>query len=157
MMLPALPLLGGCQCGAIRYEVRARPFTVYACHCTDCQKRAGAAFCMGMPVARESFAVTLGETLRAERPMPSGAMTTHNLCPVCHVRTHSEPGRTPAIVNVRPGTLDDTKWLTPVAQIWTKSAQPWALIPQIVSYKENPPNFDAMLAAFAKAWPTDAQ
>jgi hypothetical protein len=58
---------------------------------------------------------------------------------------------------VRPGTLDDTKWLTPVAQIWTKSAQPWALIPQILSYEGNPPNFDDMLTAFAKVWPTDAQ
>ena len=36
LMAPKLPLAGGCLCGAVRYEVRARPFFVYMCHCTDC-------------------------------------------------------------------------------------------------------------------------
>ncbi len=28
-------------------------------------------------------------------------------------------------MNTRAGTLDDTRWLVPVAQIYMKSAQPW--------------------------------
>ncbi|BAY36106.1 glutathione-dependent formaldehyde-activating GFA [Nostoc sp. NIES-2111] len=27
---------GGCQCGQIRYEIRAEPLTLYVCHCKEC-------------------------------------------------------------------------------------------------------------------------
>ena len=32
------PQRGGCQCGAIRYEISGPPRVVYACHCTECQQ-----------------------------------------------------------------------------------------------------------------------
>lgn len=38
------PYSGGCLCGALRYRVTAEPLTLYACHCTDCQRRTGTAF-----------------------------------------------------------------------------------------------------------------
>lgn len=28
-------------------------------------------------------------------------------------------------VNLKPGTLDDTSWLKPSRQLWTKEKQPW--------------------------------
>ncbi len=31
-------------------------------------------------------------------------------------------------IRVKPGTLDDTSWLTPSLHIWTKSKQPWVPI-----------------------------
>jgi hypothetical protein len=37
-----LPLTGGCQCGALRYEIRAEPLTLYVCHCTECQRQSAA-------------------------------------------------------------------------------------------------------------------
>lgn len=151
-MAPQLPLTGGCLCGAVRYEVRARPFFVYMCHCTDCQRRSGAAFSLGMPVARESFAVVVGTLERVDCTAPSGTQTFHNHCPVCRVRTHSEPQAYPGSINVRPGTLDDTSCVEPVAQIWTRSAQLWALMPGLPKY-EAQPDFPAIRAAFAKIWP----
>ena len=39
-----LPLSGGCQCGGVRYEIKAKPLTVYVCHCTECQRQSGSAF-----------------------------------------------------------------------------------------------------------------
>ena len=29
-----LPLRGGCQCGALRFEISKKPLTLYCCHCT---------------------------------------------------------------------------------------------------------------------------
>jgi hypothetical protein len=29
-----LPQTGGCQCGALRYEITQAPIMVYTCHCT---------------------------------------------------------------------------------------------------------------------------
>jgi len=34
-----LPLRGGCQCGAVRYEATTIPLTLYTCHCTECQRQ----------------------------------------------------------------------------------------------------------------------
>jgi len=30
---------------------------------------------------------------------------------------------------VRSGTLDDTSWIEPVGDIWTRRAQPWIVLP----------------------------
>ena len=35
---------GGCQCGAIRYQLLRAPVALYACHCRDCQKQSSSAF-----------------------------------------------------------------------------------------------------------------
>ena len=40
------PQGGGCQCGAVRYEITGPPAAVYACHCTECQRQSGSAFAM---------------------------------------------------------------------------------------------------------------
>lgn len=37
----ALTLRGGCQCGGVRYEARARSGDAYYCHCRMCQKAFG--------------------------------------------------------------------------------------------------------------------
>ncbi len=57
---PVLPLTGGCACGAIRYEITAMPYLLYACHCTECQRRSGSAFALNMPVATETLRIVKG-------------------------------------------------------------------------------------------------
>jgi hypothetical protein len=42
-----LPQTGGCQCGAVRYEITQAPIMVYTCHCTDCQRMTSSAFSLG--------------------------------------------------------------------------------------------------------------
>ena len=50
---------------------------------------------------------------------------------------------------VKPGTLDDTRWLRPVGHIWTRSAQPWfPLPPDAVNYDMQPPNLERLIAAW---------
>ncbi|MBE0624404.1 MAG: GFA family protein, partial [Burkholderiales bacterium] len=52
--------LGGCQCGAIRFEVKGNPMRTYACHCTICQKQSGSAFGLSAVFPPGSFTVTKG-------------------------------------------------------------------------------------------------
>jgi hypothetical protein len=33
---------GGCQCGAVKYEVTGKPFGSEYCHCSMCRKTVGA-------------------------------------------------------------------------------------------------------------------
>jgi hypothetical protein len=50
-----LPQTGGCQCGAIRYEITEAPQLVYTCHCTDCQRLTSSAFSIGVIVPDRVF------------------------------------------------------------------------------------------------------
>jgi hypothetical protein len=45
----------------------------------------------------------------------------------------------PKTYNVKPGTLDDTSWLTPTLHVWTGSKQPWVVIPKgVARFEANP-------------------
>ena len=58
------------------------------------------------------------------------------VCAGCGVRVcnGAKPGTAPpgAFVAVRAGTLDDTSWLRPTAHFWTRSAQPWVALPEVL-------------------------
>jgi hypothetical protein len=148
-----LPLTGGCQCGAVRYEIAAEPTTVYTCHCTDCQRQTGAAFALSMVVPRAAIRITVGTPREWQRPgahTAGGTATACLLCGTCGTRLYHLPSRKPEIAVVKPGTLDDTAWLDAVGHIWTKSAQPWIKIPDdMVLFEGQPPDFIALEAAWA--------
>jgi hypothetical protein len=142
----ALPLTGGCLCGACRYELRAAPYLLTVCHCTHCRRQSGSAFGMSMPAPAEAFHVTLGEPASFARVMPSGRSSVVRFCAACACRLFTEAG--PKIVTLRPGTLDDTRWLRPVAQLWTNSALPWACLDDVPSHPGNAPDYDELGRAF---------
>src|ERR1700756_4838437 len=54
-------LTGGCQCGAVRYELTARPRGASLCHCRMCQKAGGAPFMAFAPLSITDFVVTRGQ------------------------------------------------------------------------------------------------
>ncbi len=140
---------GGCQCGAVCFEITAPPNLAYTCHCTDCQRLTGSAFSMGLVVAAEAFHPSGGETRPFERTTESGRISTHWVCARCGTWICggpkpgiAEPG---TLVIVRAGTLDDTSWLRPVAHFWTRSAQPWLTLPEGTPRSETqPPDFGWM-------------
>jgi hypothetical protein len=147
-----LPITGGCQCGAVRYEIAAAPLTLYACHCSDCQRQTGSAFALSLMVARAAVRVTNGEPAVWERPgshTSSGTPAACLFCAACGARLYHLPSRNQAMAVVKPGTLDDTSWLKPVGHIWTRSAQPWVIFEEgTLRYEGQPPD----LAALNKAW-----
>jgi hypothetical protein len=135
------PYPGGCVCGATRYRLTAEPLTLYACHCTDCQKRSGSAFGLSMWVRRDALELTQGEITRHRAALADGRVSNARLCARCGTRLWSEPERHPELAVVRPGTLDDTSGLEPVAHIWTRSAQPWFRFPEgVATYDTQPPD-----------------
>lgn len=154
-MAPKLPMPGGCNCGEVRYLVTKPPLASYICHCHLCQKRTGSAFSMSMVIPADGFELVAGNPIRKERLVAGGAKSVSLVCASCYSRINTQREGSPTL-NVRAGTLDDTSWLRPVAQIWTSSAQPWALVrDNIVSYEEQPTDFAAAFAAAKKLSPRD--
>lgn len=112
---------GGCDCGDIRYAFSCEPLSCYACHCSDCQTRSGAAFSLSVVVPLNEINVTKGKPL----DYPANTAAVFKYCHRCGVHLWGVPYVAPDFATVRAGTLDDTSWLSPVAHIWTQSAQSW--------------------------------
>jgi len=124
-----LPQTGGCQCGALRYEITQAPRIVYTCHCTDCQRLTSSAFSMAIVVAPEAFRLTQGKPRSLQKTADSGRVITRWVCPQCGSWISGAP--TPgSAVRVRVGTLDDNSWLRPTVHLWTLSKQPWIPLPE---------------------------
>jgi len=123
----------------VRYRITAEPETLYACHCTDCQRRNGSAFALSLVVRREAVESS-GDTHLYVAKLADGRVKQSRGCVKCATRLWGESVRNPAFAIVQPGTLDDTSWLRPVAHIWTRSAQPWVpFAPDAVKFDTQPP------------------
>jgi hypothetical protein len=146
-MTVTVPMDGGCNCGEIRYSVTRTPLTAYICHCHLCQKRTGSAFSMQIVFPADSFQLLAGTPIEKERILPSGKRNTSLVCKSCYSRISTQREDFPTI-SIRAGTLDDTSWIKPVAQIWISSAQPWAIVPDILSYETQPADFTELVAAW---------
>lgn len=131
---------GGCQCGAIRYEVTGAAPRIHACHCTDCQRQSGSAFGMTMVVAEADFRLTQGEVKTITLKSDAGRTKLGGFCPQCGTRIYHKVEFRPGMISVKPGTLDDTRWLSPKIHIWTRSKQRWVEIPEgVETYETHPP------------------
>lgn len=121
------PETGGCQCGAIRYELHGDATMLYVCHCSDCQKQSSSAFGMSLIVAPENLRFVSGEErLRAwDTRGGDGEVKRCVFCPECGTRIYHGSDRPGEPISIKAGSLDDTTALRPVAQIWLRSAQPW--------------------------------
>jgi hypothetical protein len=125
-----LPLTGGCLCGKIRYEITEEPRLVYTCHCTDCQHLTSSAFAIAMAVSAGAFRLTGAEPRILQTIAESGRVKTRWVCPECGCWICGASSADNGLRRVRSGTLDDTSWLRPAAHFWTRSKQPWIMLPE---------------------------
>ena len=123
----------------MRYAIEGDPIWLAVCHCTECQRQSGSAFGMSLGVSAESFRILQGAVKKFTRSSDSGRSIACAFCPECGTRLFHEPAYAPGAVNVKPGTLDDTSWLRPMAHAWTSSKQPWVPIPEGVPCFEKQP------------------
>lgn len=148
----AAELTGGCQCGGVRYVIRAAPLGLYACHCTDCQRQSGSAFALSMLVPRESVAITRGTPRTWLRRSESGREIACLFCGDCGTRLYHEPRARPQITVVKPGTLDQARDLRPVGHIWTSRLQAGTVLPpDALCYEGQPPDYDRLCEAWQAA------
>ena len=121
-------LAGGCLCGAIRYAVSAPITELRACHCRDCQKASGVQGSVNAMIPSAAFALTKGTPKRYTMVAASGRTLHRFFCGDCGSPLFSRRETTPENTALRIGTLDDSSGMKIVANIWTKSARPWAWI-----------------------------
>lgn len=124
---PELPITGGCNCGAIRFELSEPLLGAAICHCKRCQRRTGTAFSATALTTPGSFQLTAGEG--DIRDWSAGDGWTKSFCPTCgsHIRTTNPEN--PEMVAIRMGSLDDDPGIRPMAHQFVDYAAPWWPIP----------------------------
>jgi hypothetical protein len=136
--MPA-PYLGTCLCGQIEFRLDGEPITLYACHCTDCQRRSGGALLLSMWVLRDALVVTRGAPIRVSSIANDARERVSTVCPACEVRLWAEPVDRPRHAILRPGLLHRAKDFQPVAHQFVRSALPWFVFPKDVALFETTP------------------
>ena len=134
------PFLGHCLCGDIEFELRGEPLTLYACHCTDCQRRSMGALRLSMWVEREAIHITAGVPEVRVSVFSSGRQRISKACSRCDTDLWTEPPENPKLAVLRPGTLVRYKEFVPVAHLFVRSALPWIAIPADAAQYETKPN-----------------
>jgi hypothetical protein len=121
------PITGRCLCGNVSYSVAAQPVVQAACHCTDCQRQSGSPFSVVVAVPRDALQVE-GTTLASFSTTGEdhGGETERSFCSACGSPVFSIAAVAPDMAFVKAGTLDDSSWVEPAIEAWTRSAQPWS-------------------------------
>ncbi len=134
-----------CTCGAIRFIFTGKPYTVYACHCTTCQRRTGSAFGLSMIVPAKSIEVTKGET---DDTLTEDGRTLR-YCGSCRCLMIFEASSETHCIF--PGMFDDKTWFKPVSNNWVRSAQPWVYIDSNLKSYQKDPDFAELYRLYDEA------
>ena len=152
MKLPVFPVAGGCQCREVRYQITGPPLGVYNCHCKDCQRSSGGTHTMSMPIHRELVVLLQGELVPFDKVADSGRVVRMMGCVRCGTKVWNEPLSFTTMLVVKPGTLDDMSWATPVGNIWTATKAPWVGIDDtLINFPGQPPDRQPLFDAWDRA------
>lgn len=142
-------LSGRCSCAAVTYRLTSSPMFVHCCHCLDCQRQTGSAFVLNALIEADRVEVLSGETQGFPQPTDSGRPHIIHRCPKCGTAMWSTYGGLTALRFVRVGTLETPSAVLPDVHIYTRSKQPWVVLPEGV------PAFEAYYSA-KSVWPADS-
>ena len=132
-------ITGSCLCGAIQYSISAPVTELRACHCRNCQKQSGAQGTVNAVLPSSAFKLTRGAPKRFSAVADSGRTLHRYFCGDCGSGIFSQRETNPEMVVVRAGTFDNAGDMKITANIWTKSARPWAHIdPSSVQHSGQP-------------------
>jgi hypothetical protein len=132
------PHEGGCQCGALRYTVTTENLIAYACHCSECKKQSASSFAISVPVPARYFLLT-GKPNVYKRSTDSGTSTNCFYCSNCGTRVYHQSARSPEMVTIKGGTLDEITSLPVLAHLWTKRKHVWIELPSNAEIYETQP------------------
>jgi hypothetical protein len=115
-------LMGGCHCGAVRYEIDGAPMHHALCHCTDCRRSAGAPMVGWAMFPQDAVKTIQG----APKVYSSSENGRRHFCADCgtglfYVNEQMLPG----LIDVQTGTLDDPNALPAGAHIQVADRIEW--------------------------------
>ncbi len=117
--------IGGCACGAIRYEKTGETVAELLCQCHHCQQRSGTGHSAYLVFAGRADLILNGEVKTWSIAGDSGNEKLHVFCPNCGTPVFVTFPAAPDLIAIHPGSLDDASQFTPQIVTYAVRAQPW--------------------------------
>ncbi len=137
---PSTAIAGGCNCGAVRFEIAAPPVSALACWCRRCQRRTGSG---GGPNARTADGTfrLLGDAAAVGVWDPGDGGWEKVFCNRCGSQICSRDPGDRARVSVRFGAFDQAPEIALGAHPFVADAAPWGQPPDdgLPRYPERAP------------------
>jgi Uncharacterized conserved protein len=130
---------GGCYCKRIRYRVDGEPVVKGQCFCRECQHVTGGGPATLMGIKESDFAYFSGTPktfARSDLDTP----VARDFCPECGTHLSLRSPRTPGVVLVKVGTLDDPAvYGKPGLAVYLGESYPYHAVPEGVPVFEKLP------------------
>jgi len=123
--------VGGCLCGAVRYELRAAPTSSALCHCRSCRRASGAPVVGWITVARAALLMTRGTPARFE----SSPGIFRQFCGRCGSALTYER-QADATIDITTASLDDAESFPPTCEVWTSDRLAWQPLQPALAHHE---------------------
>ncbi len=126
--------LGGCQCGAVRYELSGPTLELYVCHCMECRKQSASAFGISVVVPRAALRVVQGSPRFWSRSTDTGHTLECAFCGDCGSRLWHQRSGAAETITIKGGSLDDPVDLRSAVHIWTSRMQPGIVVADRITH-----------------------
>lgn len=123
-------LAGGCQCGAVRYEVTGTLDEIYVCHCSECRRQSASAYGISVTVRSADVRLVQGTVKRWSRLADSGNIVDCFFCLDCGSRIWHGDKEKHETISIKGGSLDEPVDITSAVHIWTASKLRGVAIPE---------------------------
>ena len=131
---------GGCACGTIRYEARARPIVENHCQCRDCQRRSGTGHGSYLTFPSRADVKITGAATDWRVAGDSGNEKIHSFCPICGTPVYLTFAALPEPIAVHAASLDDPDRFNPTLVTYSIRGLPWdRMDPALLTFERMPP------------------
>lgn len=123
--MAALPYLGGCACGGLRYALHGAPVEQTHCQCRNCQRRSGSGHSSWLVFAGQPPDAVSGAVSHWTSHGEGGTEKRHLFCPTCGAPVGLTFPAMPGVIAVTAASLDDPDRFAPRQVTWTRAARAW--------------------------------
>ncbi|AYD01809.1 GFA family protein [Neorhizobium sp. NCHU2750] len=133
------PFLGGCACGAIRYQAKGDPVAMIDCQCRQCQRETGTGHTSNLLFIGAEVGIE-GQPSFWNSTGDGGTSKRRAFCPICGAPVYMTFPDMPDYFIIRAASLDEPERYSPQMATWTDAAQAWdRLDPALTAFSKMPP------------------
>ena len=131
--------IGGCACGAIRYETTSQPIFENHCQCKDCQARSGTGHGSYLTFPSRADVTIKGEVRTWKMIADSGKEKIQAFCPTCGTPVYLTFPDAGEFIAIAAGSLDDPGLFNPQVVTYTVRGHAWdTLDPALKTFEKMP-------------------
>lgn len=132
--------VGGCACGAVRYEINDKPIAENHCQCRDCQRRSGTGHGSYLTFPDRAKATVTGKARTWRVTGDSGNEKIHAFCATCGAPVYLTFAAMPELFTIHAGSLDTPDLFQPSLVTYNVRALDWDSVdPQLAKFEKMPP------------------